>query len=235
MIPFDRLQPYPADREAPSPNQGVRHASALQGVVFHATADDGNEGGSLSWMRSPQSQASCHLLVLRDGSVVRLVPDARRAWHAGAAVWRGVTDVNSITLGIEVANRNDGREPYTDRQYARLAEIGAWYCREGLTPADFVSHAEVAPGRKTDPLGFDWNRWRREVAAQTGLASPPAVLRRGDRGDLVREMQRRLGVGVDGIFGPATEAAVRAFQRSQGLTPDGIVGPQTAARLARAA
>lgn len=171
MIALTKLRPYPADRAAISPNQGPRRGTAIQGIVLHATADEGNEPGSLSWMRDRNSQASCHLLILRDGTVIRLVPDAQRAWHAGVSSWRGIADVNSATLGIEIANRNDG-EPYTDAQYRRLAEIGAWYCRQGLTVADFVSHAEIAPQRKTDPAGFDWPRFRSGVKARLEVEVP---------------------------------------------------------------
>jgi hypothetical protein len=93
------------------------------------------------------------------------VGDQQRAWHAGQAWWRGTSDVNSITLGIEIANRNDG-EPFTDAQYCRVAEIVAHYCRQGLTLDDVVAHGEIAEGRRTDPLGWDWDRFRQMVEDQ---------------------------------------------------------------------
>lgn len=181
MIPLDKIVPYKADRIVESPNHGVRRAKMLAGVVIHATADGGNEAGSVEWMRNPKSQASAHLLIHRDGSVTRLVDDRRRAWHAGVASWRGSTDVNSVALGWELANRNDGREEYTPEQYARLAEIAAHYVAQGLTLADFVGHSEIAPGRKTDPgPRFDWDRFRADVGRLTdpawpapGVYSPP--------------------------------------------------------------
>jgi AmpD protein len=108
--------------------------------------------------------------VRRDGTVVRLVPDARRAWHAGVSRWRGRDDVNSFSLGWEIANRNDRRELYTDAQYAALARLAAHYVAQGLALDAFVSHAEVAlpAGRKTDPAGFDWERFRAAVRKRTG-------------------------------------------------------------------
>ena len=162
MIALLNLRPYTGDFVAPSPNQGSRRAPVIQGIVLHATADEGNEAGTLSWLRSPKSQASCHLLVSRNGRVTRLVGDRQRAWHAGLALWRGTHDVNSVTLGIEIANRNDG-EPYTDAQYRRVAEIVAHYCRQGLSLDDVVSHGEIAAGRRTDPVGWDWDRFHAMV------------------------------------------------------------------------
>lgn len=176
MIPLDRLRPYKADRSVPSPNHSVRKGKVLKGVVLHATADGGpgGEAGSLSWMRNPAAKVSAHLLVHRDGLVTRLVPDERRAWHAGVSEWRGSRDVNSITLGIEIANRNDGKEPFTESQYRILARIAAHYIRQGLTLDDFVSHADIAPKRKTDPAGFDWERFRALVKEEMAPEAPNA-------------------------------------------------------------
>lgn len=165
MITLLQLRPYTGDRVAPSPNHGARHVPRIQGIVLHATADDGNEALALAWLRSPASRVSCHLMVSRGGRVTRLVGDRQRAWHAGDAWWRGTTDVNSITLGIEIANRNDG-EPYTAAQYSRVAAIVAHYCRQGLALDDVVGHEAIAPGRKTDPFGWDWERFRGMVRHQ---------------------------------------------------------------------
>jgi len=173
VITLPKLTPYTGDLVVPSPNRGARKSQAIEGIVLHATADGGDEARSLAWLRSPRSRASCHLLVSRAGRVTRLVGDHQRAWHAGAASWRGKSDVNSVTLGIEIANRNDG-EPYTDAQYARVAEIVAHYCRQGLSLDDVVSHGEIATGRRSDPLGWDWNRFRSAVQQQLRQGEGPA-------------------------------------------------------------
>jgi N-acetyl-anhydromuramyl-L-alanine amidase AmpD len=167
MITLLQLRPYTGDEDdaAPSPNQDARFAGAIEGIVLHATADAGNEAGTLSWLRSPKSRVSCHLLVSRTGRVTRLVGDQQRAWHAGVSWWRGTSDVNSITLGVEIANRNDG-EPYTDAQYRRVAEIVAHYCRQGLSLEDVIGHEAIADDRRTDPLGWDWGRFRTMVQDQ---------------------------------------------------------------------
>ena len=113
------------------------------------------------------SQVSAHLHVRRDGHVTRLVDDDRRAWHAGASMWQGLGEVNDFSLGWEIANRNDGREPYTAAQYDTLVQLAAAYVAQGLPLDAFVSHAEIAlpAGRKRDPAGFDWNRFRTGVRA----------------------------------------------------------------------
>lgn len=173
MITLLRLRPYTGDVVAPSPNHDARRATAIEGIVLHATADEGDEAGTLSWLRSPKSRVSCHLLVSRSGRVTRLVGDQQRAWHAGVSWWRGTSDVNSITLGIEIANRNDG-EPYTDEQYRRVAEIVGYYCRQGLSIDDVVSHEAIAEDRRTDPFGWDWKRLRVMVQDPLEVADVPA-------------------------------------------------------------
>jgi N-acetylmuramoyl-L-alanine amidase len=188
VITLLKLRPYTGDKVAPSPNHGGHRAPMIQGIVLHATADEGDEALSLSWMRSPKSHVSCHLLVGRSGRVTRLVGDQKRAWHAGVAWWRGTSDVNAITLGIEIANRNDG-EPFTRAQYRRVADIVAHYCRQGLSLDDVVSHGEIASGRKTDPLGWDWDHFRsmvqyrlRPAPAPPPRAAPTHAVEAGDEG-----------------------------------------------------
>lgn len=167
MIALERLRPAPVDQVRASPNHGARPQGVrgIACVVLHATADGGEEDGAERWMCDPRSRVSAHLHLRRDGAVVRLVPDTRRAWHAGVSSWRGRREVNGFSLGWELANRNDGQERYTGAQYGAVARLAAHYVRQGLPLAAFVSHAEVAlpPGRKTDPRGFDWARFRIDV------------------------------------------------------------------------
>lgn len=197
MIALTYLRPYPGDDAAPSPNHDVRSVAVIEGIVLHATADGGDEAHAITWMRSPRSRASCHLLVGRTGRVTRLVGDRHRAWHAGLAQWRGTTDVNSITLGIEIANRNDG-EPYSQAQYRRVAEIVAHYCRQGLALENVVSHRIVAGGRKSDPLGWDWERFRGMVQDRVHAtpALAPGRIPGATRARRVEEVARRPEVGV---------------------------------------
>ncbi len=181
MIPLATQRPFEAALLRPSPNHGPRPArvKAIECVVLHATADAGNEAGAESWMQNPASQVSAHLHIRRNGTVVRLVSDQRRAWHAGTSRWRGRMDVHDFSLGWELANRNDGREPYTEAQYRVLATVAVHYIRQGIPLDAFVSHAEIAlpPGRKSDPAGFLWAHFYagvRRVLAHTAvpLAAP---------------------------------------------------------------
>jgi N-acetylmuramoyl-L-alanine amidase len=181
MIALSELAPVPADRHMPSPNASARpQGAAILCVVLHATA--GTDLGAEAWMLDPASRVSAHLHIRRNGSVTRLVADQRAAWHAGASEWKGKTRVNDFSLGWEIANRNDGKEAYTDAQYATLATLAAHYIRQGLTIAEFVSHEEIARprGRKNDPLGFDWPRFREAVRTQLQPAPARPALEIGE-------------------------------------------------------
>lgn len=171
MIPLGKLVDAPADRVRLSPNWSTRPAlvRGIELVVIHATADKGSEEGAESWMCDVRSKVSAHLHIRRDGTVVRLVADRRRAWHAGPSAWRSPAgkreeDLNRISLGWELANRNDGREPYTPEQYATAARLAVHYVRQGLPLEVFVGHSDVSPKRKTDPGPmWDWKRFRVDV------------------------------------------------------------------------
>lgn len=137
MIALTHLRPFEATLLRPSPNHSPRpaHVQVIECVVLHATANGGNEAGAESWMQNPASQVSAHLHIRRDGTVVRLVSDQRRAWHAGTSRWRGRMDVNDFSLGWELANRNDGWEPYTGAQYGALSLLAGHYILQGLPGA----------------------------------------------------------------------------------------------------
>lgn len=161
------LVPAHADKFRESPNCDDRpmHVRGIFCIVLHATADEGNEDAAESWLCNPDSHVSAHLHIRRDGTVIRLVGDHFRAWHAGESEWKGAAHVNDFSLGWEIANRNDGRERFTPAQYTALAQLGVHYVSQGLPLSAFVSHAEVAlpRGRKTDPQGFDWMGFKIEV------------------------------------------------------------------------
>lgn len=112
-------------------------------------------------------RVSAHFLVRRDGRVTQYVPVQRRAWHAGASRFRGVENCNDFSVGIELEGTD--HEPYTPVQYRRLAAAIRALRRAlpGLSRAPVVGHADIAPGRKTDPgPSFDWTRLRRLLEAR---------------------------------------------------------------------
>ena len=165
-VPIAALVPAHADQFRESRNFDDRpmYVRGISCIVLHATADEGNEDAAESWLCHPDSQASAHLHIRRDGTIVRLVGDHFRAWHAGESLWKGALHVNDFSLGWEIANRNDG-ERFTPAQYSALAQLGTHYVSQGLPLSAFVSHAEVAmpKGRKTDPAGFDWMAFKVQV------------------------------------------------------------------------
>lgn len=107
-------------------------------------------------------RVSAHLLIRRDGEIVQYVPFHRRAWHAGESVYAGRHRCNDFSIGVELEGTDD--RPYEDRQYARLAAVIAALRKvyPAITPDRLAGHADIAPGRKTDPgPAFDWARLRR--------------------------------------------------------------------------
>ena len=134
----------------PSPNHNDRKGQAVKVIVLHADASP-NERGCLSWIQSSESKVSYHVLIGRDGAVYTCVPYDRRAWHAGKAEWNGHKDVNGISISVAFSNKNDGKEPLTDKQKAAARQvIAAIRAKFGVT-LPVTTHAKVSPGRKTDP------------------------------------------------------------------------------------
>jgi N-acetylmuramoyl-L-alanine amidase len=146
----------PIDR--PSPNHGERRGGAAPDmIVLHYTAMETAEA-ALDRLCDPAAEVSAHYLVAEDGRLWRLVAEDRRAWHAGRARWGDVEDVNSRSIGIELANRGD--HPFPEPQIAVLeALLDALRARWSVPPERVLGHACVAPGRKRDPgRRFDWRR-----------------------------------------------------------------------------
>lgn len=111
-------------------------------------------------------RVSAHVLIRRDGALVQYVPFIRRAWHAGDSELHGRTCCNDFAIGIEL--EGEDHTPYTDSQYQRLGVLcrGLMYHYPHIGPERIVGHADVSPGRKTDPgPAFDWPRLHRELAA----------------------------------------------------------------------
>ncbi len=107
---------------------------------------------------------SCHLLIRRDGEIVQYVPFNKRAWHAGESCYDGCTACNDFSIGIELEGQDE--EPYTPVQYERLAAViqALVQAFPGLSYERIAGHADVAPGRKTDPgPAFDWQRLKAQL------------------------------------------------------------------------
>ena len=172
-------------RYVPSPNCNDRPpATPVDLIVVHGISLPPGEFGG-PWLEAlftnalepavhPYFEAiqglrvSAHLLIRRTGEIVQYVPFQRRAWHAGESCYGGKRNCNDFSIGIELEGTNE--IPYTAVQYQQLAQAIAALMRvyPAITPARIVGHADIAPGRKTDPgPAFDWKRLRQAVAAVT--------------------------------------------------------------------
>ena len=126
-------------------------------VVIHHTAQD-STAQTLKTFTLPSTQVSAHYVIGRDGRVYHLLNDYLRAWHGGVACWGNSTDLNSCSIGIELDN--NGTAPFAEAQLTSLLRLLAGLKKAYSIPAaNFIGHADIAPGRKTDPsIRFPWKR-----------------------------------------------------------------------------
>lgn len=155
--------------ETPSPNFNERQLPVTM-IVLHYTGME-TAGAAIARLTDAAAEVSAHYLIDEDGTVHRLVPEDKRAWHAGASHWRGITDVNSASIGIELVNPGHefGYRNFTDAQIdALLPLLADIKQRHGITRGNIVGHSEIAPTRKQDPGElFPW--WK---LAKVRLAMP---------------------------------------------------------------
>ncbi len=213
--------------ETPSPNWNER-ALPISMVVLHYT---GMRTGieALERMCDTRAQVSAHYLIDEDGSVHRLVPEEKRAWHAGQSYWRGISDVNSASIGIELVNPGHewGYRRFPEAQMEALLPLLHVIVKRYKMPfANIVGHSDIAPARKHDPGElFDW-----ELLAAHKLALPRPKLRipspYQNDGAFYLALER---FGYDIADG---HAAVRAFQRRwRPAGIDGVIDGECAAML----
>ncbi|MEM6971275.1 MAG: N-acetylmuramoyl-L-alanine amidase [Pseudomonadota bacterium] len=148
----------------PSPNHGPRRGDAAPDmVVIHYTAM-ADAASAIHRLCDPAAQVSAHYLIARDGTLIAMVAEDRRAWHAGHACWAGERDINSRAIGIELDNPGLDAAglpvPFSAALIARLEDLLAdIITRYAIPPSRVLGHACVAPGRKHDPgPAFDWRR-----------------------------------------------------------------------------
>jgi N-acetylmuramoyl-L-alanine amidase len=240
-------------RVVPSPNHGPRRRSKLRPkaparpnlIILHYTGMKTAEG-ALKRLTAREAEVSSHYLVLEDGTILQLVPERRRAWHAGVSSWHGETDINSRSIGIEIVNPGHefGYPPFPRRQIdAVIALCRDIMHRQRIPPDGVLAHSDIAPSRKQDPgEKFPWSRlhrfgvgvWARPVPIRNG-----GILKIGNRGPAVEELQRALaswgfGIPITGRFDATTRDVVAAFQRRyRPGRVDGRADPSTIATLRR--
>jgi N-acetylmuramoyl-L-alanine amidase len=233
-----------AVKVVPSPNHGERKAGRRPDILLLHYTGMVDGLSALQRLTNPLAEVSSHYLVWEDGRIFQLVPEAARAWHAGAGAWAGVTDVNSASIGIEIVNPGHGLG-YPDfpgvqvEALCRLCAdiVGRW----SIPQSRVLAHSDIAPRRKQDPgEKFPW-----DVLARGGVGHwvPPAPLADGpaygpgDEGQPVRALQALLAVygyalDLTGVYDAQTQAVVTAFQRH--FRPgrvDGIADLSTLATL----
>lgn len=155
------------NRFVESPNWNERKLPISMVVLHYTGMRTAKE--ALERMCDPAAEVSAHYMIDEDGTVISLVPEEKRAWHAGRSYWRGVTDVNSASVGIELVNPGHefGYRPFADAQMDALLPLLADIVdRHDIPRANVVGHSDIAPARKQDPGElFDWER-----LGQLGLA-----------------------------------------------------------------
>jgi len=205
--------------DCPSPNWDERKLPITLLVLHYTGMSD--TAAAIARLIDPEAKVSSHYLIAEDGEVVRLVPEEKRAWHAGRSYWRGIEDVNSASIGIELVN--PGHEycyrPFPEAQMSALILLmDGIVGRYGITRGNIVGHSDVAPARKLDPGElFDWER-----LAKLRLALPRPFKYLVDPGwtdgGFLLALER---FGYEVTDGPA---AVRAFQRRyRPETIDGVI------------
>ena len=226
---------------APSPNHNERTVPP-DIILLHYTGMETGQG-ALERLRDPEAKVSSHYLVEEDGRIFSLVAEERRAWHAGVSFWKGETDINGRSIGIEIVNPGHdwGYRPFPEAQIVALIALMADIRTRWMVPdARIIGHSDVAPSRKIDP--GELFPWKRLAEAGHGLwAEPPAApgspLGEGEAGAGVFALQAGLTrLGYDcppsGRFDADTATIVSAFQRHwRPEQVDGVADGETRARL----
>src|SRR5467141_1642487 len=208
----------------PSPNHDERMLP-IDILLLHYTGMT-STAAAIGRLCDPRSKVSSHYVVEEHGKVLQLVPEARRAWHAGQSSWEGESDINSRSIGIEIANPGHSFG-YPDFPQAQIAAVIA-LCRDIVArhriPAERVlAHSDVAPSRKRDP--GEKFPWKTLADSGIGLWVKPApidptgaIFTLGETNPAIEEAQTLLArygydVTASGYLDSATRDAVAAFQR----------------------
>ncbi len=232
-------------KDAPSPNFDARRAPPDM-LVLHYTGMK-TARAAVARLRDPEAKVSAHYVVDEDGSILRLVAEERRAWHAGQGAWQGETDCNAASIGIEIVNPGHefGYRDFPEAQIdAVISLVSDIRTRWTIPDARIIGHSDLAPERKQDPGElFPWKRlagvghglWFEPASER--IAALGAPLGVGDEGlgvIVLRAGLHRLGYGLTpgGGYDAATRLTVEAFQRHwRPGRVDGIADGETRATL----
>lgn len=210
----------------PSPNFGSRKETRIDMLVIHYTGMETGQA-ALDRLCDPQAEVSAHYMIDEDGTLYALVDEDQRAWHAGVSFWRGETDINSRSIGIELVNPGHefGLRPFTRAQMAALIDLAqGLLARHAIAPRNVVGHSDIAPARKQDPGElFDWRGlaakgvglWPYAVPQGHG-ASPAALAEYGyevaDMGAAIAAFQRHFRPEqIDGVWDADCAARLKSL------------------------
>ncbi len=215
-------------------------------LVLHYTGMKSAQA-AVARLCDPEARVSAHYVVDEDGSILRLVDEGRRAWHAGKGAWQGETDCNAASIGIEIVNPGHefGYCDFPDAQIdAVISLVSDIRTRWTIPDARIIGHSDLAPERKQDP--GERFPWKRLASLGHGLWFEPAPERidalgaplgEGDEGlgvIVLRAGLHRLGYGLQpgGDYDEATKLTVEAFQRHwRPSRVDGVADGETRATL----
>ncbi len=233
-----------------SPNFGPRLAIdgsvRVRHLVVHYTGMKSCQE-ALDRLCDAKAEVSAHYVVDEDGAVYCLVAEDKRAWHAGASFWRGVHDINSTSVGIEIVNPGHeyGYRPFPTPQIEALITLAqGTMLRHGIAACDVLGHSDVAPGRKTDPGElFPWRElathgiglWPEDTVTVPGHPDLNRALRRLSEIGYAVPMTPELGSDILRPESAVTDV-IAAFQsRYRQDRVDGLLDSATAARIAAVA
>jgi len=212
-------------RVLPSPNHGERRGARRPDCILLHYTGLPTLDEALNKLSDPAAEVSCHYVIDEAGAVIQMVAETARAWHAGVSSWKGERDVNSTSIGVEIANsgHEGGLPPFPDAQIAAtIALVKDISSRWNIRPERLLAHSDVAPARKRDP--GERFPWARLAAAKVGRWVEPKPIEGGslfapaEEGPPIRALQTMLalygyGVELTGVMDPQTEFALAAFQR----------------------
>lgn len=248
VVPVDMLSFMPDSSVVAdvisSVNYGERAGAASPDMIILHYTGMPDADAALKRLTSAGTNVSAHYVVHEDGRIIQCVPEAARAWHAGVSSWAGETDINSRSIGIEIANSGHdwGYPDYPRRQIAAvIALCRGIVVRRNILPQRVLAHSDVAPTRKKDPgEKFPWDLL---AASKVGHWVPPAPITDGETlslgadGERITELQTLLadygyGLNVTGQYDAQTFEVVAAFQRHfRPLKVDGIADASTVETL----
>lgn len=229
----------------PAINFGERAANLkLDILLLHYTGMESGDA-ALDWLCLEESGVSCHYFVHEDGRIVQLVPENKRAWHAGKSCWQDEVDTNSRSIGIEIANPGHSGE-YPEFPSVQI-EAAIELCNDilkrnpDIQPHKVLAHSDVAPGRKHDPgEKFPWALLYEKGIGHWAIPTENLkgeFLQMGDNGESVAALQAMLAlygycIEISGFFDQITHDCVFAFQQHfrQKLV-DGVADGETIATL----